>query len=329
MEKSTEINELITALSRAQAEFPAVPLNATNPFLHNRYADLGSVILTVKEILSNHGLSVTQLVKNDGASVGITTMLAHSSGQWVSESACLPLPDAKGQSLAQVAGSTITYLRRYAYTSILGLYTGEDDDGGDPQRGKTEKKSEVKASPKESTDATIQTRTVVQPVVQDASVEMVTLSDGKTQKPANDLVSKEYIEAFEKHFVGNGLAFDAPQHLKNHLRKHFQVDYLKELTWRKFAALANHAKGTGDDPKYYPKEPESQVVDADRVKKIADSLGVDLVTLLDVDHVNKSLESMTSDQLATVSSILETTIPDPIAADDLDNLTHVIQEVLK
>ena len=39
----------------------------------------------------------------------------------------------KGKSNAQVAGSIITYLRRYSLASILGMYSDEDTDGNEPQ----------------------------------------------------------------------------------------------------------------------------------------------------------------------------------------------------
>jgi hypothetical protein len=48
--------------------------------------------------------------------------------------------DEKGKSAALVAGSGITYLRRYAWAAILGLYADEDIDGHTPP--KAEKKEE-------------------------------------------------------------------------------------------------------------------------------------------------------------------------------------------
>ena len=43
MNTSESINELAAALAKAQAEMPAAKMNATNPFLKNRYADLTAV----------------------------------------------------------------------------------------------------------------------------------------------------------------------------------------------------------------------------------------------------------------------------------------------
>ena len=132
MNKSDSIKSLAEALAKAQADFSAVPFNATNPFLKNKYADLGAIIQSAKPVLAKHGLSVSQLAESEAGSIGVTTMLMHSSGEWVASTISLPISDEKGKSSAQVAGSVITYLRRYALASVLGLYADEDGDGNTP-----------------------------------------------------------------------------------------------------------------------------------------------------------------------------------------------------
>ena len=132
MNKSETIAKLAEALSRAQAEMPAAKFNSVNPFLKNKYADLGSIIDTAKPVLGKFGLAVTQLPINDGEGrVGVETVLTHASGEWISTQFSLPLADEKGKSGAQVAGSIITYLRRYSLAAILGMYSDEDTDGNE------------------------------------------------------------------------------------------------------------------------------------------------------------------------------------------------------
>jgi hypothetical protein len=131
MNKSETIAKLAEALSRAQAEMPAAKFNSVNPFLKNKYADLGSIIDTAKPVLGKFGLAVTQLPYNGGDRVGVETVLTHASGEWISASFSLPSADEKGKSNAQVAGSIITYLRRYSLAAILGMYSDEDTDGND------------------------------------------------------------------------------------------------------------------------------------------------------------------------------------------------------
>lgn len=130
MEKSESIKELAIALSKAQGEMPAAEMTATNPFLRNKYADLGSIIQASKPVLAKHGLAVAQPISGDGALIEVTTILMHTSGEWLSETVSLPLGEEKGKSNAQVAGSIVTYLRRYSLASMLGMYADEDTDGG-------------------------------------------------------------------------------------------------------------------------------------------------------------------------------------------------------
>ena len=129
MNKSESIKEIAGALSKAQAEMPSVKFNSTNPFLKSKYADLGAVIDTSKAILATHGLSVSQLVESQDNKIGVTTILMHNSGEWLESTCWLELGDEKGKSNAQVAGSIVTYLRRYSLASILGMYADEDGDG--------------------------------------------------------------------------------------------------------------------------------------------------------------------------------------------------------
>ena len=145
MNHSETIGKLAEALSRAQAEMHAAKFNAVNPFLKNNYADLGSIIDTAKPTLGKHGLAVTQLPYNDGDRVGVETVLTHASGEWISSALSLPLADEKGKSGAQVAGSIITYLRRYTLAAVLGMYSDEDTDGNSEPKP-------VEVKPREKTE---------------------------------------------------------------------------------------------------------------------------------------------------------------------------------
>jgi hypothetical protein len=131
MNKSESIQNIATALSNAQAEFPVIKFDSINPFLKNHYASLGSVIETARATLAKYGLSASQLTFGDDGVIGVETVLMHSSGEWISQSVSMQIGEEKGKSSAQVAGSIITYLRRYALASMLGLYADEDSDGGD------------------------------------------------------------------------------------------------------------------------------------------------------------------------------------------------------
>lgn len=129
MNKSETIVKLAEALSKAQAEMPAAKFSSINPFLKNKYANLGTIIETAQPVLAKFQLSVSQLVYSEGEQVGVETILMHASGEWLESSISMPTEVEKGKSSAQVAGSIITYLRRYSLAAILGMYADEDGDG--------------------------------------------------------------------------------------------------------------------------------------------------------------------------------------------------------
>ena len=109
---------------------PVAVFDATNPFLKSKYASLGAVIQASRPILAKHKLSLVQFPISDAAGIGVESVLAHESGEFVAERILIPLTEEKGKSKVQSAGSTLTYLRRYSWASILGMYSDEDSDGG-------------------------------------------------------------------------------------------------------------------------------------------------------------------------------------------------------
>ena len=129
MNKSNSIAELAKALTLAQAEMKPVAMNSVNPFLKNKFADLGAMIEASRPVLAKHSLSLSQFpTAGERGDIGITTILMHASGEWLENTITLPVEIEKGKSQAQVAGSLITYLRRYSWAAVLGLYAEEDTD---------------------------------------------------------------------------------------------------------------------------------------------------------------------------------------------------------
>jgi len=125
MNQSEQINELATALSKAQAEIQPALKDSVNPFFKSKYADLASVWSACKDPLTKNGLSVLQMMDYKDGQLVLLTTLAHASGQWVRS--CLPVLSAKQD--AQSIGSAITYMRRYSLAALVGVTTDEDDDG--------------------------------------------------------------------------------------------------------------------------------------------------------------------------------------------------------
>lgn len=198
MNKSETIGKLAEALSRAQAEMHAAKFNSVNPFLKNHYADLGSIIDTAKPVLGKHGLAVTQLPYNDGDRVGVETVLTHASGEWISASFSLPLADEKGKSNAQVAGSIITYLRRYSLAAILGMYSDEDTDGND--QPKPELKPREAKPVEKPVEAASEAETMT---IEDAC--KTTTSEGKPYGEMTIVGLEKMLSAMHKKLANNEL----------------------------------------------------------------------------------------------------------------------------
>lgn len=119
---SEQINELATALSAFQGEMKAVQFDSSNPYFKSKYASLSALVDAASKVLVKHGLAVSQVLTGDG---GVNTVLMHKSGQFIGDT--LKLQPVKVDP--QGVGSAITYARRYAYASILGLVSDSDDDG--------------------------------------------------------------------------------------------------------------------------------------------------------------------------------------------------------
>lgn len=126
MQTSPTIAALAAALAKAQGEIEGATKDASNPAFRSKYATLASIWDACRAALSKNGIAVVQSPGTDDAgAVTMTTMLIHSSGQWMQGAlAVKPMkPDAQG------VGSVVTYLRRYALAAMVGVAPDDDDDG--------------------------------------------------------------------------------------------------------------------------------------------------------------------------------------------------------
>lgn len=123
---SEQIDQLATALAKAQAEFTIAGLNQKNPFFKSNYADFESIVAASRPSLTKYGLSVVQNVFHFDDGHYLVTLLFHASGQWIKSKAKHNPAKTDVQSLS----SYNTYLKRMCYTSLIGVVTGDIDDDG-------------------------------------------------------------------------------------------------------------------------------------------------------------------------------------------------------
>ena len=132
---SDTIATIAAALAKAQMELtnPEKSLVATirSPFPREadrtfRYAPLSSGLDIVRKSLGRHEIATIQSTEIDKEAglLRLTTILAHSSGEWVSSE--WPVCQISDIASAQRMGAALTYARRYALFTLVGI-AGEDD----------------------------------------------------------------------------------------------------------------------------------------------------------------------------------------------------------
>ena len=124
------MKNLYISLAKFQQEVPVI-FKETKGYGY-KYADLPTILETINPLLKKHGLGFTQLVNKDC----LKTVLFHiESGELLeSETQINYGVSLKGMNDFQVLGSQITYLRRYALSSMLGLVTDVDNDANGEQK---------------------------------------------------------------------------------------------------------------------------------------------------------------------------------------------------
>ena len=117
------------ALASFQQEVPTIH-KGTKGYGYS-YADLPTIFEVINPLLKKHSLGFTQLIEGQS----IKTILFHTESEGRIESVTDIPQDVnlKGMNQYQVLGSAITYIRRYALSSMLGLVTDKDTDVGGEQ----------------------------------------------------------------------------------------------------------------------------------------------------------------------------------------------------
>ncbi len=195
---SEDFTKIAEALSKALPNIEAATKDKENPHFRSKYADLSSIMDVCKAPLAEAGIIVMQPPASNGDKVSVSTVLMHSSGQWM---ACnLEMQPVKGDP--QGYGSAITYARRYSLSSMLSI-PQEDDDGNAASRSPAPKASTppatfkpAKKTPIADSPAMDFVRKVAIPALEDheeLKVYIERLKDGlDAQNVKNELRAKLY-----------------------------------------------------------------------------------------------------------------------------------------
>ncbi|MBR4123008.1 MAG: ERF family protein [Clostridia bacterium] len=166
MIESENIAELLSALVEIQNEMPTFPKGSQG--YGYKYTDLDCIVKTIKPILYKHSVGYMQSVGACSGVLTLTTRLFNSKGQYIEDTTILPEINGVKANSAQVAGMSITYMRRYCLCSMLGITSDEDIDANafERENSRQDKKAEP---PKQA-----QTKEKQQPIV---------YADGKEATP--------------------------------------------------------------------------------------------------------------------------------------------------
>jgi len=125
------MKNIYKSLAKFQQEVPVI-LKDTSGYGY-KYADLPAIFETINPLLAKNGLGFYQAVNDT-----IKTVVFHiESGESIESNTTIPQDvQLKGMNDFQVLGSAITYLKRYALSSILGLVTDKDTDASGEQEVK-------------------------------------------------------------------------------------------------------------------------------------------------------------------------------------------------
>lgn len=141
MEKTNVYAELVKVLNEMKN-----PINSVeNSYFKSKYVPLSDILDLARPILSKYGFALLQVptvfydaiqLKNGGVQeqgvVKVQTSLIHQSGEKIEfPEIVIKAKDASAQSV----GSAITYARRYALASILGISGKDEDDDGNMANG--------------------------------------------------------------------------------------------------------------------------------------------------------------------------------------------------
>ena len=134
MHRSSElVAALAAALAKAQSEL-VNPEKSLTAIIRTgrpgegersfRYAPLSSGLDIVRKTLGQHEIATVQTTAIEAGVVNLTTMLAHASGEWIASD--WPVCPVAETANPQRMGAALTYARRYALFTLVGI-AGEDD----------------------------------------------------------------------------------------------------------------------------------------------------------------------------------------------------------
>lgn len=219
MKTSDSVVAIAKALLSAQRSIKFAQTDAANPYFKSKYADLPTVIDAIKPQLNANEIVYIQTPSpSESGTLALTTRLLHVSGEWIEDTAIVPLPKADPQGY----GSAMTYARRYSLASITGLYQ-DDDDGNAASVGGKQSVQMPRAK------STVQVPAVGVPSG-DKEIEFVeSPAVEKVQKALSGKASDKQRAMIFAKCKSAGITEDE---LRSFLREKWKIESTKDLSWK-------------------------------------------------------------------------------------------------
>ena len=129
---SETIGKIAGSLAKAQGDMTMVEAKSNNPFFNSKYASLSAVLEVALPKLNENGIALVQGNRwgNTDSGFYITSMLVHSSGEWIKSEIRMPVTKKDAHGI----GAATTYGRRYLLSSMVGVAQADDDGNGAIQK---------------------------------------------------------------------------------------------------------------------------------------------------------------------------------------------------
>lgn len=194
---SDSVAKIFPAFLKAQEKFDVALKDSDNPFHKSKYADFNSVLSAVSGHLHANKIAFQQHPHSDEGRIGVSTILIHESGEWISSEFSMPIPKLSFQE----AGGGITYARRYALQAICGI-GAEDDDGNAvtvAEHNQAKARTTAKAPAKSNSGAGSSGVQAKAPAVQQGAVQAYEVKD--LQGKPETIATLEMVESIIVKFI--------------------------------------------------------------------------------------------------------------------------------
>ena len=163
---------------------------------HGKYATLAAILDHVRPVLAEHGLAVLQPIEAEG----VRTMIAHESGA-IYDAGTYPVGSFPNP---QAQGSAISYARRYALMSVLGI-AGADDDGNSAVKA-TQTLTRARTGPRPISAAQLKAlQSSYSKMRREDRLEEWASIIGRTVETANDLTAEEASKIMDRKVDDGGV----------------------------------------------------------------------------------------------------------------------------